>query len=330
MSVPRLNPLARPEAEALIRLATLAPSGHNTQPWKFLIQGNSIRIYPDFSRRLPVVDPDNHALFISLGCALENLIVAAQHRGFRSEVEYFPPQEAQECLVVHLIPEATHADSDLMRAISERQSTRTVYEDREIPAIALQKLVAASQQAGIQFRLLRAKQEIERVVELVKTAIRHQFSDPAFVSELVDWVRFNPREVEWHQDGLAGAALGIPPLPRWLGKILMKRLATAESQAKQCEKLIRSSSALMVFIAEKDDQWHWVNLGRSFERVALSATALNLKHAHLNMPCEVLKVRSQLQQDLGLEKAQPLLLLRLGYAQPMPRSPRRPLQDVLL
>jgi nitroreductase len=81
----------------IINFATLAPSGHNTQPWKFSIKNKSILIYPDYSRRLPVVDPDDHALFISLGCALENLIIAANHMGYGSKVEYFPPDEEKDC-----------------------------------------------------------------------------------------------------------------------------------------------------------------------------------------------------------------------------------------
>src|ERR1700724_1574368 len=53
----------------LVRYATLAPSSHNTQCWKFRIQERSITIEPDFSRRCPVVDPDDHHLFVSLGCS---------------------------------------------------------------------------------------------------------------------------------------------------------------------------------------------------------------------------------------------------------------------
>ena len=40
----------------LIRYATLAANGHNTQPWKFAIQENGIEIHPDYARRLPVVE----------------------------------------------------------------------------------------------------------------------------------------------------------------------------------------------------------------------------------------------------------------------------------
>ena len=71
-----------------VRYATLAPSGHNTQPWRFSIGENRIDIRPDLSRRTPVVDPDDHHLFVSLGCAAENLILAAGARGRPGEL-YF-------------------------------------------------------------------------------------------------------------------------------------------------------------------------------------------------------------------------------------------------
>ena len=58
-----------PEVSEFIRYATLAASGHNTQPWRFRIVDSSIEVLPDFSRRTPVVDPDDHHLFASLGCA---------------------------------------------------------------------------------------------------------------------------------------------------------------------------------------------------------------------------------------------------------------------
>ena len=55
----------------LVRAATLAASGHNTQPWTFAITADGIDIHPDLARRLPAVDPSDRELWISLGCALE-------------------------------------------------------------------------------------------------------------------------------------------------------------------------------------------------------------------------------------------------------------------
>src|SRR5574341_2278826 len=72
----------------LVRYATLAASGHNTQPWKFAVKANVIEIHPDYARRLPVVDPNDRELWISLGCALENLLIAARAAGYAPEVIY--------------------------------------------------------------------------------------------------------------------------------------------------------------------------------------------------------------------------------------------------
>jgi len=49
-----------------------------------------------------VVDPDNRELYTSLGCALENLLIAAKYAGYDPEVEYFPAGEPDKCLLVTL------------------------------------------------------------------------------------------------------------------------------------------------------------------------------------------------------------------------------------
>ena len=72
----------------LVHYATLAPSSHNTQCWKFQLEDRAISILPDLSRRCPVVDPDDHHLYVSLGCAAENLIEAAKAQGLSGQVTF--------------------------------------------------------------------------------------------------------------------------------------------------------------------------------------------------------------------------------------------------
>ena len=76
--------------QELVRCATLAANGHNTQPWKFALSPNTISIRPDLSRRTPVVDPDDHHLWVSLGCAAENLVLAAAALGKHADVAFGP------------------------------------------------------------------------------------------------------------------------------------------------------------------------------------------------------------------------------------------------
>lgn len=86
-----------PEFGEFVRYATLAPSGHNTQPWKFRAAGNRIDILPDVSRRTPVVDPDDHHLFVSIGCAAENLALACCARGRPGELRFDPSNDGSAC-----------------------------------------------------------------------------------------------------------------------------------------------------------------------------------------------------------------------------------------
>jgi hypothetical protein len=155
-------------------------------------------------------------------------------------------------------------------------------------------------------------------------------NDDAFMDELISWIRFSESEAEECLDGLTSRAMGRSPAPGWLGRMFMRLFVSAKSQSKTDEKNIRNSSALMVMVSEKNDKRSWVDVGRSFERIALSLTALNIKNAHLNQPCEVPQLKTQLQQHLALGSTHPQLLLRIGYAEPLPHSPRRPVQQVLI
>jgi hypothetical protein len=323
--------LSHEEALDLVRLAVLAPSGHNTQPWRFELGADRIVLRPDLSRRLPVVDPDDHALYISLGAALENLVIAARQRSLGAEVAAFAA-EAPDAIVVRL--RRSHGnepgrEAELFAAIPERQSTRRDYDGRPIPAAILQQLRAAgSGEPGVTLRTFAGPGEVEQLVPFVEQATRTQIANPSFVAELLEWMRFGS-EGRTRGDGLVAAAFGMPPVPRRAGEFVMRRLLSPDGEARRAVGAVRSSSALALFATDRHDRAGWVAVGRSFERLALAATAAGVKHAHVNMPCEVVEVREQLRSHLGLGSAQPLLLVRLGFARWRPRSPRRELAAVI-
>jgi nitroreductase len=120
-----------PEMADFIRYATLAPSGHNTQPWKFRAADGRVQIVPDFSRRTPVVDPDDHHLFVALGCSAETLAIAAGARGRPGEVAFDP---ADGGAVSVTFGRGASRRAELCDAIAKRQSTRSVYDDSTVGA----------------------------------------------------------------------------------------------------------------------------------------------------------------------------------------------------
>lgn len=314
----------------IIHCATLAPSGYNTQPWKFSVRGDEIVVLPDYSRRLPVVDPDDHALFISLGCALENLVIAAHCAGHGASVEYVPSGPEPERIRVRVGGERGECPAELFQAIPDRQATRSAYDGRPIPAEHWEELERAGTGERVSVIRFTEARDIEPIIGFVREGNILQFRNKAFVDELIRWIRFSKKDARAARDGLNSASMGMPSVPNWLGTIIIRLFATPGGEARKCEKRIRSSSGLLLFVAKDNDRRSWIDVGRGFERTALRATALGIRHAHVNMPCEEIEIRNRLRNHLGLKDGHPLLLLRMGYSDPMPGSYRRPVEDVVI
>ncbi len=170
----------------------------------------------------------------------------------------------------------------------------------------------------------------EQVAEYVAAGNTAQFADRRWAEEMRKWLRFNGPEAVRAGDGLYGAVLGIPNVPRWMGELVMRVAVSANRQNRKDLAHIRSSAAIAVLFSEADDKRHWVEAGRSYERLALQATALDLRTAFINQPVEVPALRQQFASYLGIGHRRPDLIIRIGRGPEMPRSLRRPIEDVLL
>ncbi len=310
----------------LVRCATLAPSSHNTQCWKFRLRENRIDIEPDLSRRTPVVDPDDHHLFVSLGCATENLAHAALAQGLQANATFEP--SGAGAISVGLEP--TRAlESPLFKAIAERQCTRGDYDGKPLAAEELRRLEQAGTGKGVRVILLTQRQDLEKVLEYVVAGNTAQMNDPAFMAELEAWIRFSHTESVETGDGLFSGASGTPAMPRWLGSRMMSLFFTPKSENERYARQVRNSAGIAVFVSDAGDKAHWVEAGRSYERFALQATALGIRNAFLNQPVEVGSARPQFAAALGLGNLRPDLVVRFGRGPAMPLSMRRPVESVI-
>lgn len=315
-----------PELADLVRYATLAASGHNAQPWRFRPTDGGLAILPDFRRRTPVVDPDDHHLFASLGCAAENLALAAAARGRKGELRFDPGGGGS---VVFGFGGAPPERSILFDAIPKRQSTRTDYDGRLVASADLESLAAAARIPGVDLILVTDRRQVERVLDLVVAGNSTQMTDPAFLHELKDWLRFNPRQALATGDGLFSAASGNPTAPAWLGGLMFDLVFRVATENDKYARQLRSSAGVAIFVSERDDKDHWMRAGRACQRFALQATALGLKHAFLNQPVEVGALRPQLASIAGMPGRRPDIVMRFGYGPTLPFSPRRPVGAVL-
>ena len=311
----------------LVRYATLAANSHNTQAWRFEVGPATITLLPDLTRGTPTVDPDDHHLFASLGAAAENIVQAAPLLGLSALPRFDADGDGR--IVVALSPGAVTA-TPMAEAIPKRQCTRSLYDGQPIPAANLQAMAAAARDDGLELLVLTERSAIDAVGALIIEGNTTQMGDRVYIDELTKWLRFSYAEAVSSADGLFSATSGNPVLPGPIGRLLVDFVATADSENKKYLAQLASSSGLAIFVTEQNDRAHWIAAGRAYQRFALQATALGIKHAFLNQAVEVPKVRHRLAEHLALGQRRPDLIVRFGYAEDMPSSMRRPLADVIV
>lgn len=309
----------------LIRLATLAASGHNTQPWQFRATEAAIDILPDRSRTTPVVDPDDHHLFVSLGCAAENLVIAGAAIGLPGALEGHPDGS----LSYNYGRDEPKPDP-LLAAIVERQSTRAVYDGQAVAASQIETLRRAAAIDGVRLVIVNERAQVNRIRDLVIAGNDAQMRDPAFLAELKRWLRFSPRSAMATGDGLYAPASGSPALPDFIGRFAFDLFVTASTENAKYARQIDSSAGIAVFLGERADAETWVKVGRACQRFALTATMLGLQHAFINQPVEVARLRPELASLVGEPGLRPDIVMRFGHGPQMPPSPRRPVASVMV
>lgn len=326
-----------PALKGFVRMATLAANGHNTQPWKFRLDASRVTIVPDLTRRTEVVDPDDHHLYVSLGCAAENLTIAAKAHGRAADlliedrlVESEHIENSHETTIKIAFQPGPVSDPALYQAIPVRQSTRSVYDGQPIAPAEIKLLKAAAREEGVSVLIFTDAQDREVVLEFVVEGNSAQMDDPAFVAELRDWLRFSSEQAIATGDGLFSACSGNPVVPAWMGGPLFGAFFKKGSENDKYRDHIRSSAGIAVFVGDRADPEHWIKVGRSFQRFALRATTLGIRNAHINQPIEVPKVRPEFANWLAMPDARPDLVVRFGRGLPLPMSIRRPVDAVLV
>ena len=307
--------------------ASKAPSGHNTQPWKFHITDSTITVLPNLDVALPVVDRNNRELFISLGCAVENLCIAASYFGYTTHII----ECSIEAIILELTKNALTIEDSLFHQIEKRQTNRNIYNGNKISDGILQQLQSIPKENGIQCYFTEINTPFANTItQYIMKGNEIQMADIAFKNELLSWMRFNKKQVEATHNGLSYLVFGNPPLPRILARPIVSLFLKPNAQNKSDRKKIDSSSHFVVCATQRDTIEEWINLGRTLQRFLLKVTEIGISYAFLNQPCEVAALAFDLREKLPVNKEHPTLIMRIGYAKQIPYSPRKKIETLLV
>lgn len=316
---------AREQVEFLLRYAVLAPSGHNSQPWSFHITDRGVEVFADRTRRLPVCDPADRELLISVGAAITNLRVAAAHFGFESTVFYEEPADLDGPLALVTLRETCDPDPQLRAlfgAILKRHTVRVEFDDREIDSETLDRLCDVVEGCD-QLRFV-VPHERTKTAELVEEANRRLMRDERYRNELADWVRPNDTT---EGDGMTGDAFGIPGPLSAFAPWVIRRFDVGDERGLRDRKAVTGAAGLIVLTGD-DTRVALIRAGEALERLLLALTSLGVQYAFVNQPIEVPELRRELWA-LIRTPAPPQLLLRIGYTSSAQRPmPRRRVREV--
>jgi len=303
--------------------ARLAPSVHNTQPWRFRLQDNVFEILRDPARQLRVIDPAGRQLMISCGCAVFNARAALAAAGYQSVLE---PPDQPDVVARIAVGERTgwQPIASLDGWISHRRSNRREYFTDPVPPELSYALVQAAAAERAQLLELAASNDRALVSRLTKQADAELTLNPAYRAEVRAWTSDDPRRPDGVQamsvPRVAGEAADELPIRDFDSRGMGWLPSRTHSSAGQCLFLLGTA---------EDDPAGWLRAGQALERLWLEATRHGYAVSLFTQAVEHPGYRQRLRSLLTLSEY-PQLLLRVGHAPATPASRRRELVSLLM
>jgi hypothetical protein len=311
-------------AEVVVAAAAAAPSILNSQPWRFHATADRIDVFVVPARVPALLDTGRREVHLSIGAALLNLRLALAAAGMAGTVELVPSALDPNFVATIRIAGRTALTDDeraLYEAIPDRRSNRLPFTGAMVPYEEFDRLQEA---AAIEGARLEATTGLHRAVvtDALHEADRIQRNDRALVDEVTLWTvdRAGREDV-----GIPTELLG--PVPRD-PKALVRDLALGRAVGDRESADFEEQSLMGVLLTSGDERADWLRGGMALERVLLTATARGLCVGLLSQATEVPELR-HLARDSASAWRHPQIVLRFGYGQTQPASPRLPLSGVL-
>jgi hypothetical protein len=330
----------------LVRAAILAANAHDSQPWLFHIGADSIDLRADVRRNLGTIDPLRREMHLSLGCALENLLLATAPHGYTYQLQLLPNQQDATQIATIQLRSGTAPISPLYAAIPKRHTNRGPYDTgRTAGAGTLHRLQALNTVPDIEIVWYASTAEKQAFSALTMQATTMFIGDRQQSIDDFAWWRGDWAELQRRKDGITLDAAGLSPVIRTLGKMLPPQTRSSNDQTwldTTRNPQLSTPSAFGIIVARSPRTTRqWLEAGRLWQRMQLWATTEGLAMQPLNQTVE----RAEREQAAGLAptitNGLTTLLPGPGWHAVMPfrigyptmdglKSPRRPVGDVVV
>ncbi|RAU97536.1 NAD(P)H nitroreductase [Mycobacterium colombiense] len=313
-----------PDAETIrtaLTLASRAPSVHNTQPWRWRVDATSLQLHADAGRQLPTTDPDCRDLILSCGTALHHCVAAFAAVGWRSKVTRLPNvADSNHLATLQLSPyPADFLDIALAAAIPRRRTDRRYYSSWPVPVGDIALMAARAARNGV---TLCQVEDIEALHGIVVQSVRDHLTQDYLV-ELTAW--------SGRYFSVAGVPARNAPISDPQAKIPSRLFAGAALPMAPDSSPEEDNAVVLALGTRHDGRLAQLRAGEATSAVLLTATSTGLASCPVTEPLEMADTREAVRRDIFGDSYYPQMLLRVGWApinaDPLPATPRRPLDD---
>lgn len=309
----------------LLHYAILAPSSHNCQPWSFSVKNNTISIFTEPKRGLPVSDPEELLAHIAIGCAIENVNIAASFFGFDMRIDYFPNNNGLNCVVDLNFKKSSEVfitNNHRIFSIPKRCSNRNPYQDRMPEQQFLNSLSNLSSE-NTQISVITTQLMRNQIADLIVHWRLSLFDNRSFRQELSKYKRNNFSAA---YTGMPGFTMGFSNLASLFTPFLVKHFNVTKLTKVKDLLLLKHQTPVFVIISSIDNtRQNALKVGQIFERCIIEAENRNIQTSISAIPKNNAVLQSILQT-----KFYPQIFFRLGYANKKTcHSPRLNLTQVM-
>ena len=327
---------------ALVRPAVLAANAHNTQPWLFELGTDRIDLFADTTRSMGAMDPLRREMYVSVGCALENLMLAAQAEGLRPAVTLLPDPSDETHVAQVGLGTGGREESPLYHAIPNRHTDRGAYDtSRPVERATLDRLASLNDVVDLRVAWITDEAGKRRFGEYTIEATVAIANDPEMAADSYAWMRQDWDQIQREKDGLTVDASGLSDIVRALGKLLpaqsQKKIDSSWVGATRTRTVATASAFGIVAARDRGDDRQRLEAGRLWQRLHLAATdaglsmqplAQTVERADRELSANLKPVFTNALAELTPEW-QAVLPFRVGYPTGEPAlSPRRPAEEV--
>lgn len=305
--------------ERMARAGALAPSGDNLQPWAFAVEGDTLLVKHDPARDRSLFNVRSLASYIALGAVLENIAIASSNDGYHTRLQYLP-ERANDDTVARVFFEPGARPDPLAAFIGKRCTNRRPYSNRPLPQ-SIAHLDLSKNFPKTSLTWIQNKTRLKELGRVISGADRLIFENPNIHRHLFSTLRWTEREVQETRDGLPIASLELGKLgatafralKNWSVVHFLNHLGFSAAAARHSMLLMQGCSAAGLLTAADTSPDSFLEAGRAFQRVWLTATQENLALQPMTAII-FLQLRSRLSDYTGLTNDQAIIVDKLTGA----------------